>query len=234
MKEDKIIENDIETFIKKHDEVEEEVNELGMGLHHELTQIGWRLHKTARMMKNPKYRKELMAIKKSVRKTNLKIKKNLKWDPQGLKMWDEETLAVAPPKRDIKAEIEADKAEIKGDIKKFFKNHEDEFKTLDGDLKGDLNDIGNRLEVADQQISKDLETAAREYEEVQRKQQELEEAWGNKWGPHFERQFNQVSQDINKELADIHADFDRFEAKFDTPATKKEIEDIARKCDDLF
>jgi len=53
----------------------------------ELEDVGKRLGETAELLSEPKYRAELEAIDQKNKALMHKIKRNLKWDDEGLEMW---------------------------------------------------------------------------------------------------------------------------------------------------
>ena len=52
----------------------------------DLEDIGEELEDFGELLDDPKYKEELIAIKKGIKKTNRKIKRHLKFDDEGLKM----------------------------------------------------------------------------------------------------------------------------------------------------
>ena len=82
-----------------------------------MVKIQTRLGKTGAMLDNPKYQAELKAIGAKMQALDAKVKKALKWDDQGLRMWK-----LHMNNQKFK-EIAADDEAIKQDIKKFVTSH---------------------------------------------------------------------------------------------------------------
>ena len=78
---------DVDKFVTAHKKVQAELKDLKHDLVSELEDIGHRLEKTGRLLSEPKYRAELEAIGKKNKALNEKVKRNLKWDDEGLDMW---------------------------------------------------------------------------------------------------------------------------------------------------
>lgn len=74
-------------FVANHPNVEAELKDLAHDLHEELEDIGERLHQTGKMLGNPKYKVELEAIGDKMHALDMKVKRNLKFDDEGLQMW---------------------------------------------------------------------------------------------------------------------------------------------------
>lgn len=99
--------------------------------------------KTAKFLSNPKYKAELEAIDAKSKALDAKLKRDLEFDDEGLKMWK---LHMDNDK--FKDRVAEDR-EIGEDWKKFYKAHKAfrvELKDLKHDLINELEDIGHRLE----------------------------------------------------------------------------------------
>jgi hypothetical protein len=110
--------------------------------HKKMTKLQVRLGKTGKMLENPKYKAELEAIGAKMQALDLKIKKPLKWDDQGLKMWK-----LHMNNQKFK-EIAADDKAIEADMKKFVGAHPKinaELKELTQDIQAEFQEVGERL-----------------------------------------------------------------------------------------
>lgn len=95
------------------------------------------------MLAQPKYKAELEAIGKKVEATNQKIKRNLKFDDEGLQMW---TLSMENGKF---KEVVRERMETNQDFKDFVHKHDEveaELKDMFHDVGEELSDIGDELE----------------------------------------------------------------------------------------
>jgi len=87
VKEDKAISKDGETFIKHHPILRHHLEDLAQDLMYEVDDIRYRLKDTIRKMDAPKYKAELNAIGQDLKAFHNKVKINLKFNDEGLKMW---------------------------------------------------------------------------------------------------------------------------------------------------
>ena len=85
--EDKALGKDMEKFYNSHPRVQVEGKKLQKVFHKKMVKIQTRLGKTGAMLDSPQYKAELQAIGAKMQALDLKVKKALKWDAQGLKMW---------------------------------------------------------------------------------------------------------------------------------------------------
>jgi SMC interacting uncharacterized protein involved in chromosome segregation len=94
------------------------------------------------MLESPKFKAELEAIGAKMQALDLKVKKALKWDSQGLKMWK-----LHMNNKKFK-EIAADDQAIKKDMEKFIASHPKinaELKDLCKDIEAEFAQVGERL-----------------------------------------------------------------------------------------
>jgi len=117
VKEDKAISKDGETFIKHHPILRHHLEDLAQDLMYEVDDIRYRLKDTIRKMDAPKYKAELNAIGQDLKAFHNKVKINLKFNDEGLKMWSAQ---MDNKKHD---ELEADSNQIGEDWQKFIMAH---------------------------------------------------------------------------------------------------------------
>jgi hypothetical protein len=133
----------MEHFVNSHPEVKAEGKKLGRIFHKKMVKLEGRLRKTGNMLDSPKYKAELEAIGAKMQALDLKVKKALKWDSQGLKMWK-----LHMNNKKFK-EIAADDEAIKQDMEKFIGSHPKinaELKDLCKDIQAEFAEVGHRLE----------------------------------------------------------------------------------------
>merc|ERR1719473_667341 len=135
----------------KSEEVEAELKDMFEDVGEELEDIGEDLKAFGQVMDDPKYKAELEKIGAGIHKTDMKIKRELKFDDEGLKMWK------LHMDNDKTKEIHADRMKTKRQVKKFFKNHQEAHKALHETMEEvgeELTDIGQRLEETGKFLSK--------------------------------------------------------------------------------
>ena len=115
--EDKALGHDMEKFANSHPEVKAEVGKLGKMFHKKMGALQARLQKTKGLLSDPKYDAELKAILQKMQALDLKVKKALEWDAEGLKMWK-----LHMNNKQFK-EIAKDDKELDRDIKEFIHSH---------------------------------------------------------------------------------------------------------------
>lgn len=148
--EDRALGQEMEKFYNNHPNVKLEAKKLGKVLHQRMQKLQVRLEKTGKMLDSPKYQAELNEIGAKMHALDLKIKKALKWDAQGLKMWK------LHMDNDKFKEIVADDKAIGEDMKKFVASHpkiNKEYHDLVADINLEFQQIGQRLEQTGQMLS---------------------------------------------------------------------------------
>lgn len=109
----------------------------------EVKDIVARLEEFGEFMKNPKYKAEIQAIKAKENELLGKIKRNFKFDDEGLEMWK------LHMDNDKAHEIEAERHEQGEDIEKFWKKHaafRAKTEKMGREICDELEDIGERIQ----------------------------------------------------------------------------------------
>lgn len=115
--EDKALGKDMEKFYNTHPKVKAEAKKLVKIFSKKVDKLVVRLEKTGKMLENPKYQQELQEISQKMKALDLKIKKALRWDAEGLKMWK-----VSMNNKKFKQIVHDDKL-IQQDVNKFIHSH---------------------------------------------------------------------------------------------------------------
>lgn len=115
-----------------------------------MTKLQHRLEKTGQLINNPAYKAEVDAIAARMHALDLKVKKALKFDAQGLKMWK------LHMDNNVTKEIVAEDKAIKQEMAKFVKSHPKihaDLKDLEQDITAEFHAIGQRLEQTGKMLS---------------------------------------------------------------------------------
>lgn len=175
------------------------------------------------MLDSPKYKKELEEIVAKMEALDLKIKRALKWDAQGLKMWK---LSMNNKKY---KEIVADDKVIQQDVNKFINEHPkvgQELQKLTKEIEAEFHEIGQRLEktgglLGDPKYKAELESIGKKWEALDRKfkanlhwDDEGLKMWKVSMDPKIDQEIQQGKAEVWRDMQGLKRPFQKLGVEF--------------------